>query len=118
MCELCRGDYQSRGEDYKKIKDVVHRIIREVHPLKVVLFGSFARGDWHEYSDADLMIVAEMEERFFERIGRILDLNDTDLEIEPLVYTPEEFERMLKEERPFAMRILEEGIVVYEKAKV
>ncbi len=113
MCQLCRRDYKINRETHEKIKNIIHKIIKEILPSKIILFGSFARGDWHEQSDVDLLIVADTKERFFERIGKVLDLNDTDLELEPLVYTPFEFERMVREERPFIMNILDEGIVVY-----
>jgi len=71
---------------------------------KVYLYGSFARDEVHEGSDIDLLIVADIPGRMFERIGRILEL--TDLPIEPLVYTPQEFERMKKSRNSFVMAVL------------
>ena len=41
-------------EDIQRIVDLV---VAEVHPLQVVLFGSAARGEQHDGSDVDLMIV-------------------------------------------------------------
>ncbi|GAJ03874.1 unnamed protein product, partial [marine sediment metagenome] len=49
------------------------------------------------------------------RIGKIIELNDSDLEIDAMVYTEEEFQKMIQERRPFIEQALEEGIVVYEK---
>lgn len=54
------------------------------------------------------MIVGDFKERFFERIGKILDL--TDLPIEPLVYTPEEFEAMRASGNPFIAEVLRTGV--------
>jgi len=67
------------------------------------LFGSFAKGEIHEGSDIDLIVVGDFKERFFERIGKIIEM--TDLPIEPLVYTKEEFEEM-KKNNPFIKDIL------------
>ena len=68
------------------------------------LYGSFFTGDIHEGSDIDLIIVGDFKERFFERIGLIMEL--TNLQIEPLVYTKEEFRIMIEEENPFILEIL------------
>ena len=68
------------------------------------LYGSFVTGDIHEGSDIDLIIVGDFKERFFERIGLIMEL--TNLPIEPLVYTKEEFRIMIEEENPFILEIL------------
>jgi len=67
------------------------------------MFGSFARGEIHEGSDIDLIVVGDFKERFFERISKIIEM--TDLPIEPLVYTKEEFEEM-KINNPFIKDIL------------
>jgi len=78
-------------------------------PVKeVYLYGSVARGEIHEGSDIDLIVVGDFKERIFERIGKILDL--TDLPIEPLVYTEEEWETLLAEGNPFVNKILKEAI--------
>ena len=36
---------------------VVQQIVRRFHPLKVILFGSYAYGQPHEGSDLDLLVV-------------------------------------------------------------
>ncbi len=67
------------------------------------MFGSFAKGEIHEGSDIDLIVVGDFKERFFERVGKIIEI--TDLPIEPLVYTKEEFEEM-KKTNPFIREVL------------
>lgn len=39
------------------IDDLVARIVRAVHPLRIVLFGSAARGEIGPDSDIDIMVV-------------------------------------------------------------
>jgi predicted nucleotidyltransferase len=76
------------------LRKIVGRIVEKYKPKRIYLFGSYARGDFNEGSDVDLVVVGDFKERFIDRIGGILRLNDTDLEIEPMAYTEEEFERM------------------------
>ncbi|MEA3355752.1 MAG: nucleotidyltransferase domain-containing protein [Candidatus Bipolaricaulota bacterium] len=80
---------------------------RRLPVSEVYLFGSFARGDIHEGSDIDLIIVGDFNERLFKRIERVLEL--TDLPIEPLVYTREEIDEMIKEGNPLILHALKEG---------
>jgi predicted nucleotidyltransferase len=77
---------------------------------EVYLFGSFAKDEIHEGSDIDLLIIGDFQERFFDRIGKVLDL--TDLPIEPLVYTEKEFKTLKKTQNPFITEILKTTIKI------
>jgi len=74
------------------------------------LYGSFSRGEIHEGSDIDLLIVGNFKERLFDRIGKILEL--TDLPVEPLVYTVEEFEEMKRSQNPFILDVLKTAVKI------
>ena len=90
--------------------------MRAYDPLRVVVFGSFARGDTHEGSDLDLIVVKETVERFFDRIGRVRDAcADIAIDVQPLVYTPAELEEMLVSGNSFLETALAEGVVAYEQ---
>jgi len=93
--------------------DIIQSIIRNYTPQKIVLFGSYARGEAHEGSDIDLMVIKETSKRFIDRIEDVIKLNNTLIPLEPLVYSPLEFEAMKKEKRDFIMTIEEEGIEIY-----
>lgn len=107
MPKLCNVDIERREETLEELNSFIRRLKDEFDITRVYLYGSFAKDEIHEGSDIDLLIVADIPGRMFERIGRILDL--TDLPIEPLVYTPQEFERMTASENPFIMRVLKSG---------
>ena len=115
MSELCWPDNFINRKSNKIVKRFINLIIKKFNLKKIIIFGSFARGDYHKGSDLDLIIVGEFKERFIDRIGKIIELNESDLEIDVMVYTEEEFQKMIKERRPFIEQALEEGIVVYEK---
>jgi len=40
----------------------------------VILFGSRARGDYMKWSDYDILIIADFEERYPERINEVLKI--------------------------------------------
>ena len=115
MSEICWSDNFIDREINKIVKRFLNLIIKKFNLKKIIIFGSFARGDYHKGSDLDLVIVGEFKDRFIDRIGKIIALNNSDLEIEAMVYTEEEFQKMIQERRPFIEQVLEEGIVVYEK---
>ncbi len=105
---------QNNQISWKSIKKRLNSFIKDITTFyqidKIILFGSFARGDYHENSDIDLIIVGNFKEKFFDRIGKILEYIPDDLEIELLVYTIEEFKNMKKNENPFLLNCLSEGI--------
>ena len=42
----------------KTIQEAVERLVAAANPNKIILFGSYARGDATEDSDLDLMVIA------------------------------------------------------------
>lgn len=95
---------------------MVARIVATMHPVRVVLFGSFARGDYTPMSDLDLCIVLAEAEDWFERQRRFRRLvNLPGIEVEPHIYTAGEFAGMLERENPLLLQIVKEGRVLYEQ---
>lgn len=107
MPKLCRIDLDDRERTREELLSFVARLKEALPVRKVYLFGSFSRGEIHEGSDIDLLIVGDFQERLFDRIGRVLAL--TDLPIEPLVYTQKEFNEMIERRNPFVLHVLQEG---------
>ncbi len=103
---------EARNRSAQKIID---RIIRSYRPRRIIVFGSFARGDIHEGSDLDLVITKNTKEKFLRGMDAVLDLCDGEIAVEPLVYTEAEFKRMLEEGNDFLETVCKEGKVVYER---
>ena len=112
MCLLCRKNIISNKKLNRKAVKLVHKIKQQFNPSKIILFGSLSRGVSHELSDLDLIIVGQFNVPFFKRIGLILNLNDTDLEVDPMVYTEAEFTQMLNEDNFFIINAIKEGIEI------
>jgi uncharacterized protein len=98
------------------IADAVRRIVRLVDPLKVILFGSRARGDARPDSDFDLLVVRESNQRRDERSAPIYTaLAGVPAEVEVMVYTPAEIEEWQEVPQAFVTTAIREGKVLYEK---
>lgn len=97
-----------------KIKRVVN-CLKRYHPEKIILFGSYARGEADEYSDLDLVVIKPTDQRFIDRLIETARCLDNDLgKVDVFVYTPEELEEMKQSGNPFIEQVLAEGIVIYE----
>lgn len=100
----------------KRIRELLVPFFSQSAAKKAIVFGSYARGEADEYSDLDLIIVAETEVPFLERFRDYTGIYKLWLKgLDMLVYTPDELERMRDEENPFVTRALDEGIVIYEE---
>ncbi len=113
MCKICsQSDFLSWRNVREELIKFIHQIDAEFTLNKIVLYGSFARGDYHENSDIDLIIIGDFQGRIFERIGEILKYAPEGLEVEPFVYTPAEFKTMIKEKNPFIINAISTGIEI------
>ena len=81
---------------------------------KAIVFGSVARRDADEWSDLDLVIIADTTRPFLERYRDFEGLYDVWPRLDLLIYTPAEFARMREEGRPFIEHVLAEGVVIHE----
>ena len=104
-----------RGEIERDLSDWVPRIVEAMRPEKVILFGSAARREAGERSDIDHVVIADSEATFFQRIWQVTNLYRGEREVNVLVYTPEEWQRMLAEGRRFILTIIAEGSVLYDR---
>jgi predicted nucleotidyltransferase len=100
-------------EIYERLRRISKRLKKEYHAEKVILFGSYARGDATEDSDVDLFIIAPTNERFFERMATVLELIrdlKKGIPIELIILTKEEAEERIKIGDPFVKGITEKGV--------
>jgi uncharacterized protein len=113
MCKICSdSNFISSSKIKESLVSFFHEIIDRFEIDQIILFGSFARGDFHENSDVDLIIVGNFRENFFDRIGKILEIAPLELEIEPFIYTKEEFSKMKQSGNPFILNALSEGLMI------
>lgn len=88
---------------------------------KIILYGSYARGDYNKSSDIDIMILTDLsDEEIIEYRDKISDIaydieeaNNFDIWLSPLVKNIDKFNYWL-EALPFYMNVQREGIVLNE----
>jgi len=97
----------------RALRQAVEQIVRHYEPERVYVFGSVARGDVHEDSGLDLLIIKETNRAFLDRIDDVMRVVDVDVPVEPLVYTPDELHRLREEGRDFIATILEKAKLCY-----
>ncbi len=100
--KLWRANLEDPERIYEQLRQFAHLLKGKHKAKKVYLYGSFARGHFHEGNDIDLVTVGDFEGRMPQRIGKSLDL--ASLPVGPSVYTEAEFEQMKK--RPFLSKVL------------
>lgn len=96
---------------------VVKKIVAAVHPMKVIVFGSQARGNHCSDSDIDLLVIAAPGDKREEvRLTIEKTLRGRRFDIDLLVRTPEDVAWNAEAENPFyTEEIFKEGRVMYER---
>ena len=107
----------------KKIRDVIDEFLTGVNNIlgerakKIILYGSYARGDYSGESDVDIVAIVHGERTVLqEQLKKVWDLScELELEygmlISPTVIPYEEFEKY-RQDLPYYQNIAQEGVVV------
>ncbi|KXK12540.1 MAG: DNA polymerase subunit beta [Chloroflexi bacterium OLB14] len=102
----------------KSLPLAIQKIVTELKPEKIVLFGSYAYGKPNPDSDVDLLVVMKTNASYKERswkVSRLLIPRPFPVDI--LVKTPKEINTALKAGDFFLKEILTRGKVLYERNK-
>ena len=108
-----------------KIDEVIQKFTKGVKNIlgkrvkKIILYGSYARGDYNKNSDIDIMILTDLsDDEITGYRDKILDYaydiewdNNFDITISPLVKNIDKFNYWL-EALPFYMNVQKEGVVL------
>ncbi|MBD3281042.1 HEPN domain-containing protein [Candidatus Dojkabacteria bacterium] len=110
----------SKEELDRRLDEVRDILVREFNPERIVVFGSYAREPLPDkLSTIDVLIIAETDLRFIERIKKAREVTRGDMPaIEPLMYTPDEFQTLTEREgESFFESALAEGREIYPVRK-
>lgn len=106
-----------------KIDKILKQFISQISSLigerlkKVILYGSYARGDYGKNSDIDIMILTDFnDEELVKYRMQIRDIAcdleaDTDIVISPLVRNIEKYNNRINV-IPFYMNVQKEGVIL------
>lgn len=87
---------------------------------KVIVYGSYARGDYRENSDVDVMILVKMSEEEIKQMENdVYDLAfdiemSTGIDISPIIKSEAQYEYWV-DTLPFYRNVREEGVVISGK---
>jgi predicted nucleotidyltransferase len=102
----------------RELNRMMELLIRDYEPEKLILFGSAAQGQFHAWSDLDLVVIKKTSKPLLERIEEVLRLVRPKVGLDVIVYTPEEMEALVDERRSFVLdEIIYKGAVAYERRK-
>jgi predicted nucleotidyltransferase len=96
------------------IRNVTRQIVRQFHPQKVILFGSYAYGQPTEDSDVDLLVVMDTDESPLHAAAKIAAAVEHPFPLDIVVRTPVEFASAVHRRGVFATEVATKGITLYE----
>ena len=109
------------------MQSLIERYVSEVqklygsHVKQIILYGSYARGDYTKDSDVDIMILLDISDMAIKDYRHQLsdmtyDFNlDHDLDIKPIAKSEEHFRKWV-DNYPFYANINKEGVTLYGAA--
>lgn len=103
------------------IAQATRRIVTELEPEEIILFGSYAWGTPHKYSDLDLCVILPDGIQGFDRIEwgvRALNvLNDLNVDVDVLIKTRSDVEMFKTVPASLTRKIVEKGKLLYGQGK-
>jgi predicted nucleotidyltransferase len=106
-----------------KVNDVVYYFFKQIkklfgeHLSKVILYGSYARGDYNNNSDVDIMILVDLSNEEIKKLeNAVFDIAFeieiiTGVDISPIIKNVSQYEYW-EEVLPFYRNVREEGVVL------
>jgi len=99
-----------------KISEIKEKIVQEIQPEKIILFGSYAWGKPTAGSDVDLFIIKETTgSRRKKQMELRKKLFHMGVPMDIIIYTPKELEYRLELKDFFFEKIMNEGKLLYAK---
>lgn len=106
------------SSDEQLVELVVQRIVAAFRPVRVILFGSRARGTAKTTSDVDLLVVLpEVADKRRAAVEMLRAVGDLLVATDIVVSTPEELAHRGQTKGSVLRAALREGKVVYESAR-
>jgi uncharacterized protein len=100
----------------KAIDQVVEQIVEKFKPQKIILFGSYARGNRRPESDVDLLVVMETPLKESKQSLEIRRYLDVLFGLDLIVHTPKHLKERVDMGDWFLRDVLSEGKILYESS--
>ena len=102
----------------EKVDQAIKTLVKLYNPLKIYVFGSYARGKQDDGSDVDLMIiVSEFTNHPWEMISEGYgSLSDVHMSVDLILYDKARFDQHKEDPTSFCTQIIKTGKLLYEKS--
>ena len=102
--------------DTKQIKDIVGRIALNYNPERIILFGSYAKGNYNEDSDLDFILIKDTSTPRNKRGKEVRRLfYGLPIPMDFKIYTTSEFNAELMNQYSFLSSAIKDSKVLYER---
>lgn len=98
----------------KAIDHVVEQIVERFKPQKIILFGSYARGNPRPESDVDILVVMDTPRKDVQQAIQICQQIEYRFGLDLIVHTPRYLEERIKMGDWFLQDVIKEGKILYE----
>ncbi|HOU15622.1 MAG TPA: nucleotidyltransferase domain-containing protein [Anaerolineae bacterium] len=98
----------------QEIQNFASRIAEHFGPERIVLFGSYARGDFVVDSDVDMLVVLPFEGKTWRVASEIRKRARPSFPLDLLVRTPEQLNEHVTKGDAFWQEVIQQGKVLYE----
>jgi uncharacterized protein len=98
----------------KAIDQVVEQIVEKFKPQKIILFGSYARGNPRPESDVDILVIMNTPLKEVQQAIQISQEIEYRFGLDLIVHTPKYLEKRVKMGDWFLQDVIKEGKVLYE----
>lgn len=101
---------------------IVERL-KQIHPYKIILFGSYAYGEVNADSDIDLLVVTYSEEfpknykeksELYLKVSRVIREIRKQVSIDLIVHTKSMHRKFIELGSMFSKEVSQRGLVLYE----
>lgn len=83
----------TQAQVQSQVNSIRDQLVKKYKPQKIILFGSYAYGQPTPDSDVDLLVVADTDKKFHERVQEVRILLPKDQPFDLIVLTPSEYQR-------------------------
>jgi len=102
--------------DSKQINNIVNKIALNYNPERIILFGSYAKGNFTDNSDLDLILIKDTAAPRNKRAIEVRRLfYGIPIPMDFKIYTSSEFTEELKNQYSFVSSAIKESKVLYDR---